>query len=253
MGVDIIKMARIVAPVVCLLLSCLLKPARAEIDLEDCREDEYACYVQSGHVAVNNAEYEDAFEWFTLAAQDEYPQGLDMVGISYQQGQGVEKDDEKAFEYYKKAAETGYDQGLFHLGAAYSAGIGVEEDQRLALKAWLEAAQLGHASSAYNIGLRYQAGTAPLEENKKAAMQFFHLAAEGGHLGAMFNMGVFLTFTKGNQQNHTVGCKWFQNVSETGQMPQYANDATVARAMVNLAMCYFTGEGPMHAGTSCSL
>ncbi len=38
-----------------------------------------------------------------------------MVGICYDDGKGVAKDEAKAFEWYEKAAEKGHSDAMFYL------------------------------------------------------------------------------------------------------------------------------------------
>jgi len=211
-----------------------------------CRPAEYPCFVQEGHSALYNQDYTQAAEWFTKAANAGYGPGLDGLGFLHQMGLGVERNTDRAYELYKLAAEDGDEQGMFHVGACYSRGIGVKADQKQAIHWWLKAVESGkHASSAYNLALRYEAGNGVVKDPRKA-FEFFSVAAHEGHLGAMYNLGVFTSYTPGPRQNKTEGCKWFLNVTMGAETGQNRNDPVIARAMTNLALCYLTGRGMEH-------
>ena len=48
------------------------------------------------------------------------------LGLSYDRGEGVEKNYETAVEWYRKAAEQGYAKAQTNLGLSYDLGEGVE-------------------------------------------------------------------------------------------------------------------------------
>lgn len=50
-----------------------------------------------------------------------------MLGMAYQSGIGVEKDEKEAVNWYRKAAEQGNVRAQFMLGMAYQNGICVEK------------------------------------------------------------------------------------------------------------------------------
>ena len=76
---------------------------------------------------------------------------------------------------------------MFHLGSCYSKGIGTKADQKNAIHWWTEAVEaMKHPSAAYNLGLRYENGYG-VSKNAMKAFQLFKLAADGGHVGAMYD------------------------------------------------------------------
>ena len=52
-------------------------------------------------------DYEKAFEYYTLAAEQGEGKAFNNLGDMYENGHGMEQDYEKAAEYYRKAAEMG--------------------------------------------------------------------------------------------------------------------------------------------------
>jgi len=231
------------------LLLCLVGRAQAQVQTNEpymgCPQKDYACYLTEGHSAMSAGDYDGAAVMFKIGADAGYGPGLDALGFLHQMGQGVERNTDLAFEYYQKAANADDLQGMFHVGACYSKGIGVKADQSLAIEWWGKAVETArHASSAYNLGLRYEAGYGVMKDAKKA-FEYFLIAAEENHIGGMYNIGVFTSYTSGPRQNKTEGCQWFLNVT-MGERGQHKNDPVIGRAMTNLALCYLTGRGMEH-------
>ncbi len=46
--------------------------------------------------------YEEAFAWFSQAAEQDYPPAQYQMGVMYATGKGVEQDNAKAYYWYKK-------------------------------------------------------------------------------------------------------------------------------------------------------
>lgn len=89
-----------------------------------------AAQFEDGVAAFNRMEYSAAIKlWRPLAEQgDAHSQYL--LGLSYENGQGVPKDYNVAATWYRLAAEQGYSKGLpeFSLGLLYMDGKIVPQD-----------------------------------------------------------------------------------------------------------------------------
>lgn len=73
---------------------------------------------------------------FQLAAQEDHPSALTMLGVMYLRGEGGPANPQAAFDYTKKAAEAGYAAGQLNLFVHYWTGEIVEENRTEAL-VWL--------------------------------------------------------------------------------------------------------------------
>lgn len=67
------------------------------------------------------------------------------LGVSYDNGLGVPKDDQQAIAWYRKAAEQGDAKAQYMLGSSYAYGVGVPQDKQQAY-AWYSVA----AANGYN-------------------------------------------------------------------------------------------------------
>lgn len=65
------------------------------------------CQFNLGQTYRRKNMYKEAAKWYQKAADQNYPDALNNLGIMYENGQGVEKDRQKAYDLYKKAAEEG--------------------------------------------------------------------------------------------------------------------------------------------------
>ena len=105
------------------------------------------------------------------------------LGVCYEFGRGVEKDEVKAFEWYKKAAEWGYAKAQFKLGICYEFGKGVERDERKAFEWYKEAVEQGDVEAQFNLGVCYEFGRG-VEKDENKAFEWYEKAAEQGHVEA---------------------------------------------------------------------
>ena len=73
-----------------------------------------------GHDAFDREDYQEAFRcWTTALKMDDSYEGAGAaqtnIGYLYENGYGVEKDEQEAVEWYEKAAENGNIYGLRNL------------------------------------------------------------------------------------------------------------------------------------------
>ena len=101
----------------------------------------------------------------------------------YQNGTGVEDDEQTAVERYQKAAEQGDADAQHSLGWCYSSGTGVEKDEQKAVEWYQKAAKQGYAQAQYNLGVCYQHGSGVKKDEQKA-FEWYQKAAEEGYIKA---------------------------------------------------------------------
>ena len=94
-----------------------------------------------------------------------------------------EAEREREFEETLKAAEQGDAKAQFSLGIMYDFGRGVPKNEAEAVKWYRLAAEQGHAEAQHSLGYMYDYG-AGVPEDKDEAIKWFRRAAEQGHDGA---------------------------------------------------------------------
>ena len=77
------------------------------------------------------------------------------LGVMYDNGEGVPKDDAEAVRWYRLAAEQGTAAAQFNLGLMYANGEGVPEDDAEAVRWYRLAAEQGDATAQSILGLMY--------------------------------------------------------------------------------------------------
>lgn len=78
---------------------------------------------------------------------------------------------EVAVSHFKLASTHRHPGATFNLGLCYETGAGVDRDEEMAMECYREAAALGHKSAMYNIGVFHARGRGGLEKNRDAALK----------------------------------------------------------------------------------
>ena len=105
------------------------------------------------------------------------------LGVMYDRGRGVPRDDREAVRWYRLAADQGFAAAQFNLGNMYYFGRGAPRDDREALRWWGLAADQGYTGAQYTLGNMYA----------REAVRWYRLAADQGHAGAQFRLGCMAT------------------------------------------------------------
>ncbi|SSS46584.1 TPR repeat-containing SEL1 subfamily protein [Acinetobacter baumannii] len=88
-----------------------------------------------------NVDYEQAFNWYKKAADQNDAKSQYNLVIIYLNGYGAKKDLSKSVEYYRKSALQGDTDSQLQLGIRYLNGEGVERNIETA-KEWFQKAKL---------------------------------------------------------------------------------------------------------------
>ena len=176
--------------------------------------------------------YEEAVKWFRMAAEQGYHHGQFNLGLCYDNGYGITKDDTEAVKWYRMAAEQGYADAQFKLAIKYDEGEGVHQDYVEAVKWYRKAAEQGNASAQYSLGYCYHEGEG-LTQNYKEAVKWFRMAAEQGNASAQYGLGWCYYNGEGVPQNYKEAVKWFRMAAEQ------ENQCAIS----NLGECYYFGRG----------
>ncbi len=143
--------------------------------------------------AFKRGDFETAIDIWEPRAEEGDSWAQFNMGILYEKGLGVSRDDLKAFDYFQKAAgsdqilthkedkKIGYRDAYFRLGLFYFQGRGVEKDYYEAYRAWSAAGWRGHPVALFNLGIFFEKGYIPQVKSLSEAWKYYHLAAEQGH------------------------------------------------------------------------
>ena len=122
----------------------------------------------------------EALRWFRLAAEQGDPTAQLKLGISYEEGRGVLKDEAEAVRWFRLAAEQGDLTAHLYLGVMYEEGRGVTKDQAEALRWFRLAAEQGDPTAQFQLGVMYTVGRGVLRRNLIVAHMWLNIAAANG-------------------------------------------------------------------------
>eukprot|EP01052_Picozoa_sp_SAG31_P035886 SAG31_NODE_4392_length_3276_cov_1.588291_1_plen_760_part_10 len=94
-----------------------------------------------------NADWDEAFKWYQLAASKKHSNAMYVIGLCYAKGRGAMQDWEKAFEYFKNAADHGDVNGMFQAAWCFYHGKGTEKQIDAASWWSKKAAKAGHTNA----------------------------------------------------------------------------------------------------------
>ncbi|MYD87712.1 MAG: sel1 repeat family protein [Acidobacteria bacterium] len=168
------------------------------------------------HPNDDQGPHESAAERYKSEAEQGDAHAQTALGLVYQTGQGVDRDDGEAVVWYRRAAEQGHAEAQWRLCEAYAGGQGVERDRAKA-KAWcLPAAEAGHIWAQDQLGWLYRRSTPP---DYPRALEWFGLAAHQGSAAA--RLGMHYIYASGGRgvRRDSVKALAYLDYAQFGRMP----------------------------------
>ena len=147
------------------------------------------------------------------------------LGMLYQKGLGVAKDDTTALAWFRKAAAQGLALAQYDVGWMYGNGAGVRHDDAEALAWYRKAAAQGLADAEYSVGLALTNGVG-VKADDKEAVEWLRKAAEQDHGEAQGMLAALYCDGLGTAKDLIEGYKWF--ALSAGQQVAGAKEAMAA-------------------------
>lgn len=157
------------------------------------------------------------------AADAGQPMALWRLGVMYENGEGVKKDEAQAFRYFSRIANEHANtpprsleadivaQSFLKIGQYYRDGLpdaGIKADGNRAIALILHAASyFGDADAQYQVGRMYLSKDSS-EHNALQAARWLSLAARKGHLAAQATLGDLLFNGDGIDAQPVEGLMW---------------------------------------------
>ncbi len=138
-------------------------------------------------------------------------EGAYRLAEMYRMGRALPADIPFAIRHYKTALKLGFAEAEARLDELKQSADAVYENacvlegkgERLAaIDAYRAAAEMGHAGAAYTMGILIEEGATKPRERKQA-FAFYRTAAEGGHLGGIFRLGLCYSRAYGVERNYS--------------------------------------------------
>ena len=138
--------------------------------------------------SAEKCDYKKAFDYATIAAEDDDSEGFFVLGTLYFNGWGVEKDINLALDNYKMAAAFGDARAMSQIGIIFMGDEGIEANPEQSFYWFNEAAKKGDDVGMCNLGWCYAKGFGIKADDEQAA-EWFKKSAELGYVGAMVELG----------------------------------------------------------------
>ncbi len=136
--------------------------------------------LKKGFYFFDQDKYSEAYKILKPLAEEGEAMAQNILGVLYEFGKGVSKDDKQSFIWFQKAAKQDLPSAQYSLGHMYEYGRGVKQDYKEAFGWYLKAANQDLANAKYAIGLMYGKGKG-LQRDLKQAVIWLEKAAAQGH------------------------------------------------------------------------
>lgn len=175
-------------------------------------------------------------QWKHNATIVNHPSSQMALGMIYEYGYGVKKDEDEAIKWYKMSSEQNLTEAKKRIAKMVRDGRGTRPNDKKALLIYRDAARAGDAEAFYNIGKLYQHGRGGLVANEKKSVSLMKVASRLDKDLMRSQTSLGLAYLKG-----IGGTK--KDVHEAARLFSIAADQGYARAQHNLGLLYDKGVG----------
>lgn len=135
-----------------------------------------------------------------------------------------------ALSEWESLADAGNVDACFGMGLLYQNGFGVDMNDDQALKYYGLAAASGHAKAQYNLGIMHENGWGvPMDEDE--SIKWYTLAAEQGIVGAQSALGRFYAMDFSEKFDPVAAYMWFAIAAKFGDFDARGKLETIASRM----------------------
>ena len=193
--------------------------------------DEENGYLVLGYLSLNGwgceKNVQDALDNFKMAAADGNGEAMNQIGFIYMDDQSGERNPEQAFFWFNEAAQKGFGMAWGNLGICYQTGLGVTQDYEKAAECFKKAAGFGDVNAMASLGAYYQY---VLKDDDKSKSWYLK-AAEQGNPEAQNSLGEL--YANANEPDYAEAIKWYKEAMAQNN----------AEAYKNYAQCLWFGNG----------
>ena len=157
-----------------------------------------------GLVKLEEGHAHEAKTSFLLAANQRHVTAMYNLGMMYEQGYGVAKDDLKAMQWYHKAENHGYVPAIRSLGRLYMKGGSTKKQMKVALKLFSRAASQGDVPSQMWLGYMYQTGSATPQDLTKAVELYRQAVSKDNGQAMVYLAQLYESGYKGSSDTDTI-------------------------------------------------
>jgi TPR repeat protein len=148
-----------------------------------------------------------------LAAEGGFPPAAYHLGLAYQEGNGLPRDQKQALSWFNRAAGAGNAKAQNALGDLYR--FADEKNYAIALHWYTEAAKRGNTEGQYSLGTLYQGGLGT-PRDYQAAIQWYLKAANQGQLQAQLHLAQLYETGRGSDVDVPRAIEWYSKAAAQG-------------------------------------
>ncbi|KGK43062.1 hypothetical protein LH51_02885 [Nitrincola sp. A-D6] len=165
--------------------------------------------LEDARSAIESQNYAVALEQLQPIAREGNLDANNLLGQMYENGWGVEADEEEAARLYRIGANQGHMDSITNLRALQNKAFAVELNQQLPL------AEAGNSEAQNRVGEMLEFGQG-IERDKHEAFIWYQRAADQGEVSAWHNLGRSYNFGTGVDQDFEIAEEWYRKAADRG-------------------------------------
>lgn len=165
--------------------------------------------LEDARSAIESQNYAMALEQLQPLAREGNTAASNLLGQMYENGWGVEADEEEAARLYRIGANQGDLDSITSLRALQNKAFAIEYNKLLSI------ADAGNSEAQNRIGEMLEFGQG-VDRDKQAAFNWYQLAADQGDVSAWHNLGRSYNFGTGVEQDYEIAEDWYRQAAERG-------------------------------------
>lgn len=114
------------------------------------------------------------------------------------------------------SADQGFPQANFDLGCSYSEGMGVPKNKATAIEYFKVAAEGGYVPAMCNLGYAYSRGADGVPKNTSLAFKYYRMGADKGHAESQFQLGLLCRDQNHDQVHQELWFKYTKLAADQG-------------------------------------
>ncbi len=157
-----------------------------------------------------------AAQLLITAANDSNAYAMNVLGMAYLRGIGVEKDVNKAIDWWMLAAQKGYAYAYYNLGMLYKNGKhGIKQDFEKACSFYKKGVEANSLLCRYCYGFMLYKGLG-CQQSYKEAISYFQKAAAKKHTPSLYMLGLCYRNGYGVEQDEEMGIYYLSQAAKLG-------------------------------------
>lgn len=162
-------------------------------------------------------DYKKAFEYYSMAAEQNDDVAINNVGSLYFSGIGTERNTNKAATMFQKASDLGNSEATLNLAFLYLTGNGVVKNSREAISMFTKAAKANNSTAKFMLGYAYYKGFVVPQDFIRAA-ELIKDASDAQYADAQYVLGIMYMNGQGMPQNYGNAVKLLKKSGMQGNL-----------------------------------